>query len=324
MRIVISEFMDTAAVDELAARFTVCYDRDLVDRPDELAVELADADALIVRNRTTVDSALLGGAPRLRVIGRLGVGLDNIDVAACEARGIDVIPATGANALAVAEYVIGTAMLLLRGAYQSTAEVSGGHWPRSALSNGRELAGKTLGLIGFGGIGRLTGRLARALGMRVIGFDPHVPASAPAWTDEQVSPRAFVDVIAEADVVSLHVPLTPATRGLMDAARLATMKPDAILINTARGGVVDEAALAAALRAQKLGGAALDVFDHEPLAAGSALAGCPRLVLTPHIAGVTRESNQRVSALIAEKVAQALARPRNVDPPPASLSLGSG
>ena len=323
MRIVISEFMDTAAVDDLTARFTVCYDRDLVDRPDELAVELADADALIVRNRTTVDSELLGVAPRLRVIGRLGVGLDNIDVAACEARGIDVIPATGANALAVAEYVIGTAMLLLRGAYQSTAEVSGGHWPRSALSNGRELAGKTLGLIGFGAIGRLTGKLARALGMRVIGFDPHVPSSAPAWADEQVLPRAFADVIAEADVVSLHVPLTPATRGLLDAARLATMKPDAILINTARGGVVDEAALAAALRAQKLGGAALDVFDHEPLAAGSALAGCPRLVLTPHIAGVTRESNQRVSALIAERVAQALARPRDVDAPPASLLLAS-
>ena len=322
MRIVISEFMDTAAVEDLAARFTVCYDRDLVDRPDDLAVELADADALIVRNRTTVDSELIGVAPQLRVIGRLGVGLDNIDVAACEARGIDVIPATGANALAVAEYVIGTAMLLLRGAYQSTPEVSGGHWPRSALSNGRELAGKTLGLIGFGGIGRLTGKLARALGMRVVGFDPHVPASSPAWTDEEVLPRAFADVIAEADVVSLHVPLTPATRGLMDATRLATMKSDAILINTARGGVVDEAALAAALRAQKLGGAALDVFDHEPLAAGSALAGCPRLVLTPHIAGVTRESNQRVSALIADKVAQALAQPRIVDPSAASPSLG--
>jgi len=309
MRIVISEFMDAAAVADLAARFTVCYDRDLVDRPDDLAVELADADALIVRNRTSVDTDLLGVAPQLRVVGRLGVGLDNIDVVACEARGIEVIPATGANALAVAEYVIGTAMLLLRGAYQSTADVSGGHWPRGALSNGRELAGKTLGLVGFGGIGRLTGKLARALGMRVLGFDPHVAASSPMWSDEQTSSRAFADVLAEADVVSLHVPLTPATRGLIDAEHLATMKPDAILINTARGGVVDEAALAAALRGHKLGGAALDVFDHEPLAAGSPLAGCPRLLLTPHIAGVTRESNQRVSALIAEKVAQALARP---------------
>ncbi|HEX6136179.1 MAG TPA: NAD(P)-dependent oxidoreductase [Casimicrobiaceae bacterium] len=307
VRIVISEFMDSAAVAGLAARFDVCYDQDLVDRPEELAVQLADADALIVRNRTTVDADLLAIAPRLRVVGRLGVGLDNIDAGACAARGIEVIPASGANAPAVAEYVIATALLLLRGAYQASADVSGGHWPRSALSSGRELAGKTLGLIGFGGIGRLTGRLARALGMSVIAFDPELAPAAPIWAEEATAPRAFAEVLAEADVVSLHVPLTPATRGLLDAARIATMKPDAILINTARGGVVDEAAVAAALRARRLGGAALDVFEHEPLAAGSALAGCPHLILTPHIAGVTRESNRRVSALIATRVAEALA-----------------
>jgi (S)-sulfolactate dehydrogenase len=201
-------------------------------------------------------------------------------------------------------------MLLLRGAYQATSEVSGGHWPRAALSNGRELGGKTLGLIGFGGIGRLTGKLARALGMHVVGFDPQVPPTSSIWTDEATAPRSFAAVLAEADVVSLHVPLTAATRNLIDAERIATMKADAILINTARGGVVDEAAVAAALRARKLGGAALDVFDHEPLAAGSPLAGCPHLVLTPHIAGVTRESNRRVSALIAAKIAEALATPR--------------
>ena len=309
MRIVISEFMDSPAVAELSSRFDVRYDRDLVDRPDELAVELSDADALIVRNRTSVDGGLLALAPRLRVVGRLGVGLDNIDVAACAARGIVVIPATGANALAVAEYVVATAMLLLRGAYQSTGDVSGGHWPRAALSSGRELAGKTLGVIGFGGIGRLTGRLARALGMRVIGFDPQVAPTASAWAEEAATPRTFAEVLAEADVVSLHVPLTAATRNLIDAARIATMKPDAILINTARGGVVDESAVAAALRARKLGGAALDVFEHEPLGAGSPLAGCPNLVLTPHIAGVTRESNQRVSAMIAARVAEALSAP---------------
>jgi (S)-sulfolactate dehydrogenase len=307
VRIVISEFMDSAAVAGLAARFDVCYDQDLVDRPEDLAVQLADADALIVRNRTTVDAELLAIAPALRVVGRLGVGLDNIDVGACAGRGIEVIPASGANALAVAEYVIATGLVLLRGAYQASSEVGGGHWPRGALSNGREIAGKTLGLIGFGGIGRLTGRLGRALGMSVIAFDPELPPASPIWTEEATTPRAFAEVVAEADVVSLHVPLTPATRTLIDAARIATMKPDAILINTARGGVVDEGAVAAALRARRLGGAALDVFEHEPLAAGSALAGCPRLILTPHIAGVTRESNRRVSALIASRVAEALA-----------------
>jgi (S)-sulfolactate dehydrogenase len=310
LRIVISEFMAEAAVARLASRFDVTYDKALVDRPDELQVEVGDADALIVRNRTSVDAALLACAPRLRVVGRLGVGLDNIDVDACAARRIAVVPATGANALAVAEYVIATALLLLRGAYQSTGEVAAGHWPRSALSHGREIAGKTLGVVGYGGVGRESARLGRALGMRVIGCDPQVPATSPIWAQDGATPRGFAEVLAEADVVTLHVPFSSATRNLLDAARIATMKADAILINTARGGVVDEAAVAAALRGGTLGGAALDVFDHEPLGAGSPLAGCPRLILTPHVAGVTRESNDRVSSLIADEVAAALAARR--------------
>jgi (S)-sulfolactate dehydrogenase len=309
VRVVISEFMDEAAVAELAARFDVRYDEGLVDRPAELAAALADADALIVRNRTRVDTALLAAAPGLRVVGRLGVGLDNIDLTTCKARGIAVLPATGANAQAVAEYVIATAMMLLRGAYGATADVAAGRWPRATLSDGRELAGAMLGLIGFGGIGKLTGKLARALGMRVIGFDAQLPAQSTVWVDEDTRPYALAAVLAEADVVSLHVPLTPATRNLMNAERIATMKPGAILINTSRGGVVDELALAGALRAGRLGGAALDVFEREPLPQGSQLVDCPNLVLTPHIAGVTRESNLRVSSLVAQKVAAALASP---------------
>jgi (S)-sulfolactate dehydrogenase len=307
VRIVISEFMDRPAVDELTSRFDVHYDKDLVDRPAELAAQLRDADALIVRNRTQVDAALLSAAPKLRVVGRLGVGLDNLDIDACATRGIAVIPATGANAQAVAEYVIAAAMLLLRGAYFATADVAAGRWPRAALSGGRELAGRTLGLIGFGGIGRLTGRLARVLGMQTIASDPQLPASSPAWTEDATRARTLDELLREADVVSLHVPLAAATRNLMNAQRLATMKPDALLINTSRGGVVDEAALAHALREGRLGGAALDVFEREPLPAASPLTGCPRLLLTPHIAGVTRDSNERVSSLIASKVAAALA-----------------
>jgi len=309
MRIIISEFMDDAAVASLKASFDVTYEQDLVDRPAALEGLLADADALIVRNRTQVNAALLAAAPRLRVVGRLGVGLDNIDTAACADRRIAVIPATGANALAVAEYVVGTAMLLLRGAYQSTDAVGAGTWPRTPLSNGREIAGKTLGLIGFGGIGRLTATLARGLRMRVIAFDPQVPASAPLWGEHGTLCVTLGAVIAQSDVLSLHVPLADATRNLIGATQLAQMKPDAILINTARGGVVDEAAVAAALRAGSLGGAALDVFDHEPLPAGSPLAGCPNLLLTPHIAGLTRESNVRVSSMVADAVAAALRTP---------------
>jgi (S)-sulfolactate dehydrogenase len=308
VRVVISEFMDEAAVAGLAAMHDTFYDRNLVDRPDELSARVAAADALVVRNRTRVNAALLGGAPALKVVGRLGVGLDNIDVDACKARGIEVIPATGANALAVTEYVIGAAMLLLRGAYSSSAAVANGAWPRAALSGGRELSGKTLGIVGFGDIGRLVARLGRALGLRAIGSDPQVPASSAAWREEGVQRRELDALLAEADVVTLHVPLVDATRHLFDAVRLARMQPGAILINTARGGVVDEAAVAAALKSGRLGGAALDVFEQEPLAAGSPLAGCPNLLLTPHIAGVTAESNVRVSMLIVEKVAAALTR----------------
>jgi len=310
MNVIISEFMDDAAVAWLAAKFDTRYDAALVDKPAELATALAAADALIVRNRTRVDRGLLDHAPRLKVVGRLGVGLDNIDVAACEQRGIRVIAATGANALAVAEYVIAAAMLLLRGVFGSTTAVGRGDWPRAALSHGREIDGKTLGVIGFGGIGRLAARRARALGMHAIAFDPQIPADAAVWAEEQVVPRPLDDLLHDADAVTLHVPLTDATRGLIGADQLALMKTDAVLINTARGGIVDEAALAAALKSGKLGGAALDVFATEPLPAGSPLADCPRLVLTPHVAGVTRESNLRVSTLIASEVAAELERPR--------------
>lgn len=300
--VVITEFMDESAVEALRAQYDVLYDATLVDRQADLLATLVGARALIVRNRTQVNTALLAAAPGLVVVGRLGVGLDNIDLPACRARHIEVIPATGANALAVAEYVIATAMVLLRGAYLSSAEVAAGNWPRPRLSGGREIGGKTLGLVGFGGIGRLTARLAQALGMHVLAHDPLVAPDDALWARHDVAPRDIDALLAEADVVSLHVPLTDATRGLMDPARIARMKPGAVLINTARGGIVNEPALADALHEGRLAGAALDVFDREPLPAGSPLAGTPNLILTPHIGGVTRESNTRVSTLIAQKV----------------------
>lgn len=300
--VVITEFMDESAVEALRAQCDVLYDATLVDRQADLLAALVGARALIVRNRTQVNTALLAAAPGLVVVGRLGVGLDNIDLPACRARHIEVIPATGANALAVAEYVIATAMVLLRGAYLSSAEVAAGNWPRPRLSGGREIGGKTLGLVGFGGIGRLTARLAQALGMHVLAHDPLVAPDDALWARHDVAPRDIDALLAEADVVSLHVPLTDTTRALMDPARIARMKPGAVLINTARGGIVNEPALADALREGRLAGAALDVFDREPLPAGSPLAGTPNLILTPHIGGVTRESNTRVSTLIAQKV----------------------
>ncbi|MGN6579184.1 MAG: hydroxyacid dehydrogenase [Bordetella sp.] len=306
MLIVISEFMDEAAVATLAARHTVRYEPDLVDRRDALLQACEAADALIVRNRTRVDAALLAAAPRLRVVGRLGVGLDNIELPACAERGVRVIPATGANARAVAEYVIATTLLLLRGAYAHSAQVAAGAWPRTELSSGLEAEGRTLGIVGFGGIGQLTARLARGLDMKVAAHDPLLPADAPVWAETGAHPMALDELLATSDAISLHIPLTPQTAGLFDATRLARMKPGAVLINTARGGIIDEFALAAALRGGALRGAAIDVFGQEPLPAGSPLAGAPNLILTPHIAGLTQEANERVSSLVAQRVDDAL------------------
>jgi len=305
-RIVIAEFIDERALPALRAKHDVLYDPKLVDDAPRLKAEAAGADAFIVRNRTQVRGDLLAALKVCKVVGRLGVGLDNIDVPGCEARGMQVIPATGANALSVAEYVISSAMLLLRGAYQSTSAVVDGRWPRNALSNGRETAAKTLGLIGFGSIGQLTAKLARGLGMDVIAFDAMMAADHPAFAAHGVRAVSLDALISGADVVSLHVPLVDSTRNLFDAQRIAAMKRGAVLINTARGGIIDEVALAAALKSGQLGGAAIDVFASEPLPASAHFTGCPNLLLTPHIAGVSAESNERVSFMIADKVLEAL------------------
>lgn len=311
MRIVISEFMDAAAVEQLKAGFETTYDTTLVDHRAQLLAAVAEADALIVRNRTQVDTEVLGAGKRLKVVGRLGVGLDNIDVAACRARNVEVIPASGANAAAVAEYVVGTAMVLLRGQYGATAQVIEGKWPRGPLSTGRELGGKTLGLIGCGYIGQLTARMARALGMQVVAFDPALDPDHPALKEIGIRLLPLGQVLGEADVVSLHVPLTDQTRELLNREQMSAMKQGAIVVNTARGGIVDEQALADLLASGHLGGAAIDVFGQEPLPAGSPftpLKGAANLILTPHVAGVTTESNQRVSSMIAERVAAFLRR----------------
>ncbi|MDE2363764.1 MAG: hydroxyacid dehydrogenase [Hyphomicrobiales bacterium] len=309
--VVICEFMYERAIRDELSGFDTFYDPTLVDRPDDLARLVSEARALVVRNRTQVRGGLLAAAAKLEAIGRLGVGLDNIDMDACAARGVAVYPATGANDAAVAEYVIATALMLLRGAYFATPAVAAGDWPRNRLM-GREIGGKALGLVGFGAIARETARRAISLGLEIVAYDPHVPADHPAWTalGAPVAKLEFVDLLAVADVVSLHVPLTPGTRNLVDAAALARMKAGAILINAARGGVVDEAALTRALREGRLGGAALDVFSAEPVdaAAQALFRDCPNLILTPHIAGVTSESNVRVSHATARAVARHLRR----------------
>ncbi len=303
-KVVISEFMDDAAIEWLRARHEVHYDPALVEDRAALLAACADAQGLIVRNRTQVDAALLAQAPQARVVGRLGVGLDNIDLEACRARGINVHPATGGNVVSVAEYVLTAALMLRRGAWLGSAEVLGGAWPRQKMM-GREVAGARLALWGFGAIAQAVALRARAMGMEVAALDPYLPEDDSAWA-EVTRCATLEDLIEGADVLSLHVPLTDQTRGIFDAARLGSLKRGAVLINTARGGIVDEHALGMVLKSGHLGGAAIDVFAAEPLAAGSPLEGAPNLIATPHIAGVTIESNTRISWITVENVARSL------------------
>jgi (S)-sulfolactate dehydrogenase len=305
--IVITEFMDEAAISSVLSGRDVIYDPKLVDQPEELARLVKDARALIVRNRTQVRGALLDAAGKLEVVGRLGVGLDNIDVEACKARGIAVYPATGANDVSVAEYVITAMLVLLRRAWFASNEVVSGKWPRMSTI-GREVQGKTLGLIGLGGIARETASRGRALGMNVLAFDPLLPKEHAAW--QLASSASLDELIARSDVISLHVPLIASTKRMIGASQIAAMKRGSLIINAARGGVVDEAAVVDALRSGQLGGAALDVFETEPLdvAEGARFADVPNLILTPHIAGVTEESNVRVSEVTARTVLAHLTR----------------
>lgn len=305
--VVIPEFMDQEAADLVQKDYDVHWDRDLWNRRPELFRHLADARAIVVRNQTRVDPELLAAAPRLQVVARMGVGLDNIDLAACKARGVEVCPSIGANALSVAEYVIVTAMVLLRRqALRSTAALVAGEWPRERLAGGVELAGRTMGIIGFGSIGQVLGAKAGAMGMNVIAHDSMLPAGAPAWKDAR---RVALDeLIAEADVISLHCPLLPETRDLIGAAQFARMKPGAVVINSARGGIVNEADCAGALRAGRIAGAALDSFTSEPITReiGALFHGLDNVILTPHIAGVTLEANKRIGMAAVETIRRVL------------------
>jgi len=302
--VVISEFMDEPAVDWLREKHDVIYDPQLVDDVVRLRQVCANAQGLIVRNRTQVDRGLIEAAPALRVIGRLGVGLDNIDTALASTRQIEVCPATGGNVVSVAEYVITAILVLRRSAWMGTSDVLAGQWPRQSMI-GLECEGSCLGLVGYGAIAQATAERAHSMGMKIIAYDPFLAADNPAWqTAERF--ESVETLLAAADAVSLHVPLTDATRGLFNSDRLAAMKPGAVLINTARGQIVDEAALAQALHSGHLGGAAMDVFENEPLPAESSLSGAPNLIATPHIAGVTVESNTRISWITVRNVARHL------------------
>ena len=300
--ILISEFITSQALETLRSKHTVVYEPVLHKDHPALIAALQNIDALVVRNLTQVNEEILAGAPKLKVVGRLGVGLENIELPACAKRNIKVIPATGANADSVAEYVVGAAVALTRGFIPATISTLKGEWPRPRFSTYHEFLGKTVGIVGFGSIGKVVAKKANAFGLKCLAYDPMLTQSSIDLDGFTVPLLSLDQVLSNSDVITLHLPFLPETKNLFNASTLDQMKTGACLINTARGGIVDEKALVERLRSGHLGGAAIDVFEGEPAKDLSHFEGIENLILSPHIAGVTHESNERVSQMIADEV----------------------
>lgn len=262
-----------------------------------LAEALPHAHALVVRSRTTVTADVLHAGSNLKLVARAGIGVDNIDVEAATLRDILVINAPLGNVRSTAEHTVALLFALARRVVSADVAVRNGTWKSNY--EGMQVAGKTLGLVGAGKVGKTVATLAQALGMNVYAYDPYLPAAA--MRDLNIQPLSLDALLLKGDIVSLHVPLSDDTRNLIDAAALAQMKPGSYLINCARGGLVDEDALADALARGHLAGAALDVYAHEPLR-NSPLLHAPNLVLSPHVAASTREAQKQVSIDIAAGV----------------------
>jgi len=296
MKIVIAEKMSPAAIDLLRQE---PWELVLPEQAaGKLQEQLADADALIVRSAVQVDAALLAHATKLRVIGRAGVGVDNIDLEAATKKGIAVMNTPGANAVAVAEHTLGLMLSLARHLSRATETTRAGKWEKKSLE-GTELRGKTLGVVGLGRIGMEVARRARAFQMEVVAHDPFIPVTVAR--DAGIRLASLEEVFAAADYLSLHVGLTPQTQGMINATSLAKMKKGVRIVNCARGELVDEAALAQALQSGHAGGAALDVFTEEP-PKNSPLLSLPNVLCTPHIAGSTREAQEAVGIQIVMQV----------------------
>jgi D-3-phosphoglycerate dehydrogenase / 2-oxoglutarate reductase len=267
-----------------------------------LAAEIADADGLVVRSATKVNRELLEKAPKLRVIGRAGVGVDNVDMEAATNRGVLVMNTPGGNAVSVAEHTFALMLALARSVASSNTAIQAGRWEKS--SSGVEMRGKTLGLIGLGRVGIEVAKRARVFGMDVIAYDPYVTQAAAREVEVELLP--LEEVLKRADVISLHTALSPATEKMINAAAIAQMKKGARLVNCARGELIDEVALAEALKSGQLAGAAVDTFAKEP-PKDSPLIGLPNVIATPHIAGSTAEAQEQVGTLIAQQVRDYLA-----------------
>ena len=299
-KVLITEFMEQDSVDKMSENFDVTYDTSLHENQAKLSSLISNTDAVIVRNKTQLTEDLLSKAEQLTFVGRLGVGLDNIDTDYCSNNGIFVQPATGMNADSVAEYVITCSLSLLKNIPIAHHGTSSGQWPRTSIES-RELGRKTLGLLGFGVIGKKVSRLAQVFGAKVIAYDPFVPESEAS--KHNVSLVKQEDLFTLSDVISIHLPLTDQTRDLINARSFNLMKQNPIIINSSRGSIVNEKDLLQAYSEKIISGFALDVFSSEPVEEDfyKHISYSMNCILTPHNSGVTTESNVRVSQFIAEK-----------------------
>jgi D-3-phosphoglycerate dehydrogenase len=303
-RVLVTDEIDPEGVALLRAH----PDIEVVERPtrpaSEVLAEIGEYDAFVGRSATRVTRELLQAGDRLRVIGRAGVGVDNVDLRTATELGVAVINAPGGNTVSVAELAFGVLIGLARNIPQAAESMRQGRWDRSRLG-GVELRGKTMAIVGLGRIGSEMARRARAFGMTVIGYDPYVGQSRFEELDVERVER-LNEALERADVVTLHVPLTGETTGMIGASELARLARDAYVLNLARGGIVTEDALAEALHAGRLAGAAVDAFDVEPLPADHPLRGAPNLLLTPHLGASTRDAQRNVAVEACEAVRDAL------------------
>lgn len=302
--VLITEQIAGPALEALRAEYDVAVEPALWRDAAALRARVADCRALVVRNQTRVTRELIGAAGRLAVVARAGAGLDNVDVPAATDAGVVVAYAPEQNAISVAELSVGMLVALARRLTAADRSTRAGGWDRGAFT-GVELYGKTLGVIGFGRIGFLLAMRARAFGMRVLAHDPYVSPDAVTVVESGAELVGLDRLLAAADAVSCHLPSTPETRGFFDAGRFARMKPSAFFLNLARGEVVDEGALADALRAGRLAGAGLDVRAVEP-PVPSPLDALDNVILTPHVAAFTDEAQERVVAAVCRDVANVL------------------
>ncbi|HYV67940.1 MAG TPA: phosphoglycerate dehydrogenase [Myxococcales bacterium] len=298
MRILISDDLSPEAKAILERVPSAQVDVRVGLKPQELREVIGGYDALAVRSATKVTKDVLEAAQKLRVIGRAGTGVDNIDLAAASRRGVVVMNAPGGNSVSVAEHTLALLLALARQVADASQSTRGGRWEKKKFASGRELSGKTLGVIGTGSIEALVVRRPQAFGMKVIGYDPFLAAEAAEKLGIELVDLS--GIWTRSDAVTLHVPLTEQTKNMVGAAQIARMKQGALVVNCARGGLVDEKALAAALKGGKLGGAALDVFEEEPPPADHPLFSCPNFIGTPHLGGSTEDAQQNVATIVCE------------------------